>query len=55
MASETDVVVEHPDFGTGEIEKVDFDTGDPRVSIKWNDGRNGIYGVDELEFIPVVR
>jgi len=47
---ETDVIVEHPKFGTGEITEVSYDTGDPLVSVQWDDGRRGCYWVEELEF-----
>ena len=50
---ETDVVVEHPCFGRGEITRVTYDTGEPRVSVKWDDGQMGCYEADELEFIVV--
>jgi len=52
---ETDVIVEHPDFGTGKIAAVNYDTGDPVVFVQWDDGRRGCYGVDELEFLEVRR
>lgn len=55
MAIEIDVIVDHPEFGIGKIDEIDYDTGDPRVSVIWNDGRRGMYWIDELEFIPVNR
>ncbi|RLC88979.1 MAG: hypothetical protein DRJ03_00015 [Chloroflexi bacterium] len=52
---ETDVIVEHPTFGTGEITEVSYDMGDPLVSVQWDDGRRGCYWVEELEFLAVQR
>lgn len=48
---ETDVTVEHPSFGTGEILEISYDTGDPLVSVRWDDGHKGCYWVEELEFL----
>lgn len=44
------IVVEHPSFGTGEITRVSYDTGDPLVSVQWYNGKCGCYWVEELEF-----
>jgi hypothetical protein len=48
-----DVRVEHPDFGEGDIIRVGYDTGDPIVSVKWDNGKYGYYSVDELEFLVI--
>lgn len=50
---EIDVIVEHPDFGTGKIIEVTYDTKDPLVEVQWDDGRRGCYWADELEFLAV--
>ena len=55
MALEMDIVVEHPDFGRGEIDEVDLETGDQLISVRWENGQIGTYKADELDFIPVYR
>lgn len=47
------VIVEHPEFGIGTILEISYDTGDPLISVQWDDGRRGCYWVDELEFLVV--
>ncbi len=54
---ETDVVVEHPRFGTGEILEINYDamiiamTGNPLIFVRWENDEYGYYGTDELEFV----
>lgn len=50
---EADVIVEHPEFGKGEILMVTYDTGVPVVSVAWEDGTIGCYSVDVLEFLVI--
>ena len=47
---EIDIVVEHPEFGIGEISEVSYDTGEPLVSVQWDSGQKGCCWVEELEF-----
>lgn len=48
---EINIEVEHPSFGKGEILVVEYDTGDPLVSVQWDNGKHGCYWVDELDFL----
>lgn len=45
------MMVEHPEFGIGQIVEIDCDTGDPSISVRWNDGQRGCYLATELEFL----
>lgn len=48
---ENRIIVEHKHLGTGEILQVTYDTGNPIVSIQWDNGHRSQCGVDELEFL----
>ena len=48
-----DVIVEHPNFGRGEITEISYDTGEPLVSVSWYNGNRGCYWVEELEFLEI--
>lgn len=47
-----EIVVEHPKFGIGEILEISYDTGEPLVSVQWDD-RYGCYWVEKLEFVVI--
>lgn len=47
----TDVIVEHPKFGIGTILEINYDTGEPLVSVLWDNSQRGCYWVEELEFL----
>lgn len=49
---ETNVLVEHPNFGVGEIEEIHFDDGGPIIHVNWRNGQESAHGEDELEFFP---
>lgn len=46
-----EVIVEHPEFGKGEILEINYETGDPLISVEWDSGKRGCYWVEELEFL----
>ena len=47
-----DIIVEHPNFGIGEITEINFDPN-PIISVLWNDDRRGYYFANELEFLVI--
>ena len=48
-----DVIVEHPEFGTGEILEINVNTESPIVSVLWDSGYSNYCPASELEFLPV--